>query len=231
MTLCPHCKSENNNFYYCKGCGRKFVIAEKKSEKKEGTSTDFISEVIDIIEKKSNPSSFYETVRSNTMEISLEEMSKDEGILLIDGEQWTEISSKRRNSCFLGEIFFIYILSAMVSMTAYIAGANEIAMIFQTYASAFLLFSFVAWFLVPYFSGFSPIASVIYHCSMFNLKNKSVKNMASNLFSMFIFSAIPYIFVLPFLYSALRSKFSENYLPLSFSSSEINYLEKVQSKQ
>ena len=231
MTLCPHCKSENNNFYYCKGCGRKFVITEKKSEKEKGTSTDFISEVIDIIEKKSNPSSFYEAVHSNTLEINLEEISKDEGILLIDGEQWTEITPKRRNSCFLWEIFFIYILSAMVSMATYIAGANEIVMIFQLYASAFLMFSFLAWFLIPYFLGFSPVASVIYHCSMFNLKNKPVKNRLSNLFNMFIFSAIPYIFVFPFLYSAIRSKFSENYKPLSFSLSEIKYLEKVQSKR
>lgn len=231
MTLCPHCKSENNNFYYCKGCGRKIVFAKKKSEKEKGIVTDFIGEVVDIIEKKSNPDSFYKAVSSNTVEISLEKISKDEGILLIDGGQWVNIPQKRQNDCFFGEIVFLYILSAVITMVGYIAGADEIGMILQLYASVFLLFSFVAWFLIPYFAGLSPMSSIMYHCSMFHVSDKSVKNRAYNLFLMFLFSAIPYIFIFPFFYSLLKSKFSENYKPLSFSISEIKYLEKIHGEQ
>ena len=231
MTLCPHCKSENNNFYYCKGCGRKLVFTRKKSERENGVSTDFISEVINIIDEKSNPKSFYDAVRSNTMEISLEEISKDEGILLIDEEQWKNIPQKQQNSCFFGEIIFLYMLSAVITMVGYIAGADETGMILQLYASVFLLFSFIAWFLIPYFCGLSPMSSIMYHCSMFLLTDKSVKNKASNLFVMFLFSAIPYIFIFPFFYSLLKSKFSGSYRPLSFSISEIKYLEKIQSKK
>lgn len=231
MTLCPHCKSENNNYYYCKGCGRKFFPVRTKSEKEKGTGTDFIDEVIDIIEKKSNSTSFYDAVGSNTLEISLEDISKDEGILLIDGEQWKDIPQKQQNGCFFSEIIFLYMLSAVITMVGYIAGADETGMIFQLYASVFLLFSFIVWFLIPYFGGLSPMSSVMYHCSMFRLTNKSVKSRASNLFSMFLFASIPYIFVFPFFYSLLKSKFSENYRPLSLSISEIKYLEKIQSKK
>ena len=98
---------------------------------------------------------------------------------------------------------------------------------FQLYASAFLILSFAVWFIIPYFTGFSPIASVLYNCALFTSDDESVKNKAKNLGMMFLLAAVPSIFVVPFLYSFLKSKFSKNYEPLAFSISEIKYLEKT----
>lgn len=227
MTVCPHCKSTNNNFYYCRGCGRKLVAKNAKSLHEEKRSSDFIGEVISIIEKKSDVTGIKKIVGCNTLEISLEEISKEEGILLIDGGQWKDIPQKRQNSCFFSEIVFIYLLSAIITMSGYIAGANAFEMLCQLYASVFLLLSLLTWFLIPCLTGFSPVSSILYGCSMFSQTNKTVKNKVYNLFIMFLFSSIPYLFVFPFLFSMIMSAFSQKYRPIAFSISEIKYLAKV----
>jgi len=229
MTVCPHCKSTNNNSYYCRGCGRKLVRKSAASLHEENPKMDFIGEVIDIIEKNSDTTGIKNIVGCNTLEISLEEISKEEGILLIDGGQWKEIPQKRQNSCFFSETVFIYLLSAIITMSGYIAGANAFEMLCQLYASVFLLLSFLTWFLIPCFTGISPVSSVLYGCSMFMQTNKTVKNRASNLFTLFLFASVPSLFILPFLISMIRSAVSEKYRPVALSSSEIRYLAKVSS--
>ena len=229
MTTCPHCKSENNNFYYCKGCGRKIPLTSKPEERKKSSSFNFIEEVIDIIESKFISSDFTMTNIANMGSISLDEISKEEGIILFGNEQWQEISRKQQNSCFFSEMISIYIMSSIITMIGFIAGANDIKMIFQLYASAFLLLSFTELFLVPYFSGFSLVSSLLYNCSMFTYDDENMKNKTQNLLMMFLFASILCIFVVPFLYSLLKSKLSENYTPLALSISEIKYLKKISS--
>lgn len=229
MTICPHCKSENNNFYYCKGCGRKISVNLKPEIREESSAPKFIEEVIDIIESNFISSDITITTISNTGGISLGDISKEEGITLVGSEQWHEITPKQLCSCFFGELSSIYIISLIITMIGFIAGANKVEMIFQLYASVFLVLSLIVWFIVPYFSGFSPVSSILYNCSMFTSKDESVQNRAKNLFTMFLFSSIPYIFVLPFFYSLLKSRFSEKYEPFAFSISEIKYLEKIES--
>lgn len=229
MTTCPHCKSENNNFYYCKGCGRKIPLTSKPEERKKSSSFNFIEEVIDIIESKFISSDFTMTNIANMGSISLDEISKEEGIILFGNEQWQEISRKQQNSCFFSEMISIYIMSSIITMIGFIAGANDIKMIFQLYASAFLLLSFTELFLVPYFSGFSLVSSLLYNCSMFTYDDENMKNKTQNLLMMFLFASILCIFVVPFLYSLLKSKLSENYTPLAISISEIKYLKKISS--
>lgn len=229
MTICPHCKSENNNFYYCKGCGRKISFNSKPEVRKESPAPDFIEEVIDIIESNFISSDITMTAVANIGSINLGEISKEEGIILVGNEQLREISPKQQCSCFFGELICIYIISSIITMIGFIAGAKGFEMIFQLYASVFLVLSLIVWFIVPYFSGFSPVSSVLYNCAMFTAKDESVQNMTKNLFTMFLFSSIPYIFVLPFFYSLLKSRFSEKYEPLAFSISEIKYLEKIES--
>ena len=227
MTICPHCKSTNNNFYYCRGCGRKIAAGTKPAVRKESSSPRFIEEVIDIIERNFDYSDITISAPASTFGINLGEISKDEGIFIIGGEQWQEIPTKQLCGCFFGELTCIYLISAIITMVGFIAGADGLEMIFQLYASVFLVLSLIVWFIVPYFSGFSPVASVLYGCSMFTSGNESTKNKAKNLFTMFLFSSIPYLFVLPFFYSMLKSRFSENHIPLAFSASEIKYLEKA----
>ena len=226
MTICPHCKSENNNFYYCKGCGRKIPLTSKQEERKESSASDFIEEVIDIIESKFISSDFTVTTISNIGSISLDEISKEEGITLVGSEQWQKIPDKQQNACFLGEMLSIYIMTAVITMIGFIAGANDIKMIFQLYASAFLLLSFTEWFLVPYFSGFSLVSSLVYNCSMFTYGDENMRNKTQNLLMVFLFASIPGIFIFPYFYSFLKSKISDNYKPLALSISEIQYLEK-----
>ena len=229
MTVCPHCKSTNNNFYYCRGCGRKLVQKSDRSIHEEKPKMDFIGEVIDIIEKNSDTTGIKNIVGCNTLEISLEEISKEEGILLIDGGQWKEIPQKRQNSCFFSETVFLYTLSAIITMSGYIAGADAFEMLCQLYASVFLLLSFLTWFLIPCFTGLSPVSSVLYGCSMFMQTNKTVKNRVSNLFTLFLFSSVPSLFVFPFFIALIRSAVSQKYKPAAFSISEIKYLEKAGS--
>ncbi|MBR4489680.1 hypothetical protein IKP13_03505 [bacterium] len=229
MTVCPHCKSTNNNFYYCKGCGRKIPENSKPAARKESASPRFIEEVIDIIERNLDYTDITISAPASNFGINLSEISKDEGILIIGGEQWQETDPAQQCSCFFGEIICTYLISAIITMVGFIAGADGIEMIFQLYASAFLVLSLITWFIVPYFTGFSPVSSLLYNCSMFTLENESAKNKAKNLFMMFLFSSIPSLFVLPFFYSLLKSRFSENYLPPAFSSSEIRYLEKAEN--
>ena len=231
MTICPHCKSKNNNSYYCKGCGRRITAISKPQKKSESTPPKFIEEVIDIIETNFMISDVTMTTVSNTGSISLGDMLKEEGITLVGGEQWQDISPKQQCGCFFAELICIYIISAIITMVGFIAGANEIEMIFQLYASSFLALSLIVWFIVPYFTGFSPVSLVLYNCSMFTLLNESVKNRAKNLFTMFLCSSVPSIFILPFLYSLLKSRFSENYEPFAFSTSEIKYMEKTGSEK
>ena len=227
MTVCPHCKSESNNFYYCKGCGRKISGTSKPQIKSESHTPKFIEEVIDIIEQNFVYSDTSFVRIPGTERISLGEISKEEGILIIDGKQWQEIRPKQQCGCFFGELISIYIFSAIITMVGFIAGANGIEMIFQLYASVFLTLSLIVWFIVPYFTGFSPVSSVLYNCSLFTSKDESVRNRAFDLFTMFLFASIPSIFVFPFFYALLKSRFSENYRPLAFSISEIKYLEKT----
>ena len=145
MTTCPHCKSENNNFYYCRGCGRKIPLSPKPEKRKESSSSDFIEEVIDIIESKFISSDFTMTNIANMGSISLDEISKEEGIILLGNEQWQEIPRRQQCACFFGETVSIYLMSAIITMIGFIAGANDVRMVFQLYASAFLLLSFTEW--------------------------------------------------------------------------------------
>ena len=227
MTICPHCKSENNNFYYCKGCGRKITNVSRPVTEKESPSSNFIEEVIDIIERNFISDVTMTTV-SNPFRINLGQLSEEEGITLVGSEQWQEIRPKQQCNCFLGEIICIYIISVVITMVGFIAGAEGLETVFQLYAAAFLLLSFLVWFIVPYFTGFSPVSALLYNCSMFSYSNESTKNKASNLLTIFLFST-PYIFVVPFLYSLFKSGFSENYRPYPLSISEIKYLEKMES--
>jgi len=228
MTTCPHCKSENNNFYYCHGCGRRIPFSSKPKERKKSSSSDFIEEVIDIIESKFISDVTVTTI-ANIGTISLDEISKEEGIILVGNDQWQEIPRKQQCACFFGEIFCISMISAIITMIGFIAGANDAKMVFQLYASAFLLLSFTEWFLVPYFSGFSLVSSLLYNCSMFTYGDENMKNKTKNLLMIFLFASIPCIFVVPFLYSLLKSRFSESYIPLALSISEIKYLKKISS--
>ena len=209
MTTCPHCKSENNNFYYCKGCGRKIPPVSKPEERKKSSSSDFIEEVIDIIESKFLSSDVTVTTISHIGSISLDEISKEEGIILLGNEQWQEIPRRQQCACFFGEIVSIYMMSAIITMIGFIAGANDFRMVFQLYASAFLLLSFTEWFLVPYFSGFSLVSLLLYNCSMFTYGDENMKNKTQNLLTMFLLASIPSMFVVPFLYSLLKSKLSD----------------------
>lgn len=227
MTICPHCKSTNNNFYYCKGCGKRIPVSSKQEKRKESSSYDFIEEVIEIIDNNFTLNDFTITRFSNIGQIDLVQISKEEGVTLIGSEQWQKISPKQQCSCFFFEIVAIYIISGVITLIGFVAGANTIEMRFQLYASAFLILSFAVWFIIPYFTGFSPIASVLYNCALFTSDDESVKNKAKNLGMMFLLAAVPSIFVVPFLYSFLKSKFSKNYEPLAFSISEIKYLEKT----
>jgi len=229
MTTCPHCKTLNNNFYYCKGCGRKIPHSLKPQTRKESSKSDFTEEVIDIIERSLLTSDVTMTNISNIGGISLDEISKEEGILLVGNEQWRDISHKQQCACFFGEIVCIYLISAIITMIGFIAGANNIEMIFQLYASVFLVLSLIIWFIVPYFSGFSLVSSLLYNCSMFTCDDENMKNKPKNLFMMFLFSSVPYIFVVPFFYSLLKSRLSEDYRPIAFSISGIKYLEKIES--
>ncbi len=227
MTVCPHCKSSNNNFYYCKGCGKRLTGISKPVSVPKADSPDFIEEAIDIIEKNFTSSGMTIRTRTNTKKIDLGEISKEEGILFIDGEQWKENTPKQQCSCFIGEIVSIYMISATITMAGYIAGANEIEMICQLFASVFLALSFVVWFIVPLLSGLTPISSVIYNSALFTLQDKSVKNKMKELMIIFLFSSIPYIFIFPGIYSALKAKLSKNYVPLPFLISETKYLKKI----
>ena len=112
-------------------------------------------------------------------------------------------------------------------MSGYIAGADALEMLCQLYASVFLLLSFLTWFLIPCFTGFSPVSSVLYRTSLFMKTNKTVKNKVYNLFMLFLFASVPSLFIIPFLYSLIRSEFSKEYKPVAFSISEIKYLEKA----
>ena len=122
-------------------------------------------------------------------------------------------------------------MSAIITMIGFIAGANDFRMVFQLYASAFLLLSFTEWFLVPYFSGFSLVSLLLYNCSMFTYGDENMKNKTQNLLTMFLLASIPSMFVVPFLYSLLKSKLSDKYMPLAFSISEIKYLKKISSEK
>ena len=227
MTVCPHCKSENNNFYYCKGCGRKITNVLKPAAKKDSQATNFIEEVIDIIERNFISDVTVTTI-SSPFRINLGELSEEEGITLLGSEQWQETRPKQQCNCFFGEIIATYIISAIITMVGFIAGAEGFETVFQLYAAAFLLLSFLVWFIVPYFTGFSPVSALLYKCSMFSSANESIKNKAQNLLTIFLFS-IPYIFVVPFIYSLFKSGFSEDYRPFPLSISEIKFLEKMES--
>ena len=229
MTICPHCKSESNNFYYCRGCGRRISVTSKPEVKEKSKAPVFMEEVIDIIERNFLSADVTITKIANIDSISLGDISKEEGITLVGCEQWHETTPKQQCACFFCELISIYIISAIITMVGFIAGADGIEMIFQLYASAYLVLSFIVWFIVPYFTGFSPVSSVLYNCSMFTSKDESVKNKAKNLFSMFLFSFVQSILVIPFVYSLLKSRFSESYEPLAFSASEIKYMEKIKS--
>ena len=229
MTTCPHCKTVNNNFYYCKGCGRKIPLGSKHEVRKESSKSDFTEEVIDIIEKELVISDVTIQYFPQSDFISLDEMSKEEGIILFGNEQWQEISHNEQCSCFLREIFCIYLISGIITMLGtggYILEANfQIKTPFLFYAWSFLLISFIVWFIIPYFSGFSFISLLHSNCSMFTSADENIKNKLKNLIMIFLFST-PYIFIVPFCYSLLKSKFSKNYLPMALSMSEIKYLKK-----
>ena len=204
MTTCPHCKSENNNFYYCKGCGRKIPLTSKPKNRTESSSSDFIEEVIDIIESKFISSDVTVTTISNFGSISLDEISKEEGIILLGNEQWQEIPRRKQCSCFFCEIATLYAISAIITLIGYNAGANNFKMVLQFYASAFLLLSFIELFLVPYFSGFSLASLLVYKSSMFTYSDENMKNKTQNLLTFFLLASIPSIFIIPFFYSLLK---------------------------
>ena len=228
MTICPHCKSTNNNFYYCKGCGKKIPVSSKQEVRKESKSYDFIEEVIEIIDNNFSLSDFTVTQFTSIGQIDLVQISKAEGVTLIGSEQWQKTSPERQCSCFFAEMTAIYLISFAITFIGCTAiGAKNIEIIFQLYASAFLVVSLVIWFIFPYFTGFSPTAFVLYNCALFTLNDESAKNKAKNLGTMFLLAAVPSIFIVPFLYSYLKSNFSKNYEPLAFSISEIKYLQKT----
>lgn len=230
MSTCPHCGSLNNNYRYCRGCGRKLVAENKpRTVQNNSQAPQFIEEVINIIEEN-----FYDPeqlVTSGKITLNLAEISREEGIFIIDGEQWKKTSQKQQTACFLSETTFVYLFSALITMAGYIAGANDFETIFQLYAAVFLTLSCVIWFLIPCFSGFSVISPLLYRCSMFSAENKSVKGCFKSLFTMFLFSSVPYLFVFPFFFALIKSKLDPNYRPLPFLVSEINYLEKIEEQK
>ena len=226
MTICPHCKTSNNNFYYCKGCGRKITSTSKPITVKKASSPKFTEEVIEFIENNFSSSDSTITRETDTGKFNLGEKSQEDGIFLIEGKQWAQISTQQQCKCFSGELLCIYIITAIITTGGFISGVNDIEILLKLYASAFLAISFISWFIVPYCSGLSPISLILHNCSLFTSDLESVKHKAKELIIMFFASSLLYIFIFPFFILILKTKFAKNYLPGSFQISNTNYLKK-----
>lgn len=228
MIVCRRCKYENNNYQYCCGCGRRLSSeSEEKFEKLPEESPRFLDEVIDIIEAKSALSDFDLKQTPRRYVIDLKDISKSEGILLIGNEQWKTVGDKEKGKNFLSEFILIYFLTFFTLMVSVAAGIDKFEMILKCYTVSFLLISFVFLFLLPYFFGFTIVAFLYGKYALCTKSHEFIRGRAKELFLLFIFSAIPSLFIFPFLFSIISLKVSKRYFPLALKMSEIDYLEKI----
>lgn len=235
MNRCSHCGAENNNSFYCKGCGRR--LAQKKDvprQAEHGESSMFWCEVKGVIESVLTNSSVVTQPVSEKTAFDLADISRSSGIYLVGESQWREISPKTEAKCFFSEISAVYILSIVVSITLVLILGDSIPHLpVKAFGGSFILFSFVSLFIFPLVKGVTPVAFYTKHCAPFvpetgSENKRSLKGDAPAAMMLFLYSVF-YIVLIPFAVGVINLSKSDKKRPFPLALTNMDYLEKVEN--
>jgi len=232
MISCPHCGFENNNYFFCAGCGRGIPVKKKSVfTKLPESSTRFLEEAVNTIERVFyTDNSIHTTLDMNTQLINMSEISKESGIFIIDDAQWKDVEGKIKLSCFFGETALAYILSFVLSLIGVMLGSAGIEMTFKLFFTCYILVSFLQWFIFPYISGSTVVAFAGHRCGLFVDRKFSVRGrpgllLILSLF-MFLHSFVPFFLIEYLLAAKIKS-----YVPVALKITGIDYLKKIGGDQ
>lgn len=228
IRTCKYCGYINNNYFICSGCGRELRQAKKeKFEKLPESSTIFLNEVKKSIDKVfSQKGGMTPSIEFNSSGLSISDISKESGILLIDNSQWHETDSGTKKTCFYGEILTTYILSLFLSLTAAFAISAGVTIFLKLFFASYILIAILLWFIFPFMFGVTAFAFVSHGCGLFKDSANSVKNSTVTLLVLFVmvmfYSFLP-VFLIEYF---LASKFS-SYIPVAMKVAGVDYLMKT----
>jgi hypothetical protein len=228
MISCSHCGFENNNYFFCAGCGKTLTVRKKNVfSRLPESSTRFLEEVVNTIEKVFYvDNSIHTTLDMNTQIINMSEISKESGIFIIDDSQWKDVEGKIKLSCFFGETALAYILSFILSVIGIFLGSAGFEMTFKLFFTCYILVSFLQWFIVPYLTGSTVVAFAGHRCGLFVDRKSSVRGRPGLLLMLSLFmslhSLIPFFLIEYLLAAKIKS-----YVPVALKITGIDYLKHV----
>lgn len=233
MISCPHCGYDNNNYFFCAGCGRSIPQAKQSKifSRLPESSTRFLEEVVNTIEKVFYvDNSIHTTLDMNTQIINMSEISKESGIFIIDDAQWKDVEGKIKLSCFFGETALAYILSFVLSIIGVVLGSAGLEMTFKLFFTCYILVSFLQWFIFPYMSGSTVVAFAGHRCGLFVDRKFSVRGRPGLLLILALFMSLHSFFPF-FLFEYLLAAKIKSYVPLALKITGIDYLKKIGGDQ
>ena len=232
MINCPHCGYDNNNYFFCAGCGRSIPVKKKSVfNKLPESSTKFLEEAVNTIERVFYiDNSIHTTLDMNTQIINMSEISKESGIFIIDDAQWKDVEGKVKLACFFGETALAYILSLILSLIGVFIGSIGLEMTFKLFFTCYILVSFLQWFIVPYLTGSTVVAFAGHRCGLFIERKFSVRDHPAVLLIMALFMSL-HSFVPFFLIEYLLAAKIKSYVPVALKITGIDYLRKIGGDQ
>lgn len=228
MIRCSHCGYKNNNAFLCGGCGNELNIEEQIDIRKrpEG-SVNFLNEVVDSIDRIFPAVDDIKPLQAGRVSISMTEMAKESGMLVIDNERWRPIEAETAFRAFLADMFLIIGLSIGTAALSLLLMGTTMFMAVKIYFVVYFFVSFLVWFLFPYLFESSPMALVLYDLTIIKGVVMRMKGDTASFMMLWImsllYSFLP-VFVIEYIVFLASS---EKFQPFIFQLMTIKYIQKT----
>ena len=224
---CRHCGYINNNHFFCSGCGRELKFESKPEfEKLPENSTIFLNEVKKTIDRLFHEETAIQSLEVTKVGLSISDIARESGVMIIDGGQWKEPDRKVRISCFYADISLTYILSLALSILAAVVGSAGSEILMKMFFSSYIFCAFMLWFIFPFISGLTAFSFIGYRCGIFKDGQVSVRGNVTALMMLFVvvvFYSFPPFFLIEYI---VATRF-EKYVPAAQKAAGVDYLLKI----
>jgi len=158
MPVCSHCGLNNNNKYFCKGCGCELKEKEISIPTLPETNTNFLDEVIDTLEQTFPISSEKQIDFENNPTMKIDDFISSEGTIMIENHYLEPVENKESFFSVFYENLMITFFSILFALCVKFIFLANLILFIKVYFLSFALIGFLTWVVFPFIFGASPLS-------------------------------------------------------------------------
>ncbi len=159
MPVCSHCGLENNNKYFCKGCGHEILEKTVCVPVLPETNINFLDEVIDTLEETFPPVSEKQAdFVTQTPSMKIDDFISSEGTVMVENSYMLPISKKESFFAVFSENVMIMLFSVLFATAVKFIFPANLILLTKVYFLSFALIGFLSWVVFPFLVGAPPLS-------------------------------------------------------------------------